>query len=430
MKLKKKTILKIINSVFLFLIIFNPPITPYISFSMLFLLISICYLLFNIKIVKELWNEYAIKKYLILLFIFFIYYFLESFINFIYFNSNVLIIKEFFWFLIQNVSQIFICSMISVYFYKNNYKVEDIIECFILAGVFQACLGIMAFIFPKIKIFFLSLMVTKVDILKRDSFYIISENRNYGLSSTLYDSFAYTMSILSIYALNNGLSKGKIRYYIYFIMIIFSGLINSRTTLILTLFGAIVLFIYNKNIKNKLLKTLFFLFLVILILKILFLLKVERFISGFIEIKAFILENKKIGYFEVLFNNFIFFPDNFIQFVFGSGETPQELLKRNTDVGYIQSIWKYGVLGAFYIYYTIIKLILNIIKIENDFKDILLANILMFLLYQIKLSSLGYSQAGIILITLCFYICLYKKKLKIINKERGSNKYYRIIAKD
>src|SRR5699024_2301474 len=64
--------------------------------------------------------------------------------------------------------------------------------------------------------------------------------------------------------------------------------------------------------------------------------------SGIEEIYKFLFEGEETGIF-IAFRNFTFFPDDII---FGAGSSPDLLINRWSDIGYIICIWDYGIFGT------------------------------------------------------------------------------------
>lgn len=405
----------IIYPIIAFLLIFNPPIVKNFSFSVFFTIVGLGYVLTNFPSVKIILNDRVISKYITANILLLVYYFLIVLVNCLDSNVSSIIINDYLQYVFQNVALFVVTFSFVILCKKNDIKIYDILKFLVGAGIIEATLVLLAFLFPPVKNVFTEMMLNVIDSDVRWRFTYESSYRNYGLASSLYDIFGYTMSILSILALYIA-RKGVKRYYLFALLIVFAGVINARTTIVLFAFGALCL-IYGDKIKTSGSLVRIMLASVIIGLGvILFFIIGGDFIgdnewlnSGIDEMILF-LKGEKVGYFSALFDKFLFFPQNLIEVFMGCGDTPMALLKRNTDVGYVQSIWRFGIIGSVIVYYSNYRLMRNV-KVKKNISDAFInANIVMFFLYQIKLNSLGYSQAGIVLIIMLMSFLIFDAK--------------------
>ena len=87
--------------------------------------------------------------------------------------------------------------------------------------------------------------------------------------------------------------------------------------------------------------------------------------------------------------------------LFGTGLLPDQLIHKGSDVGYILHIWQYGVVGTLillFAYYKVFrKAAMSQMRPTSSFYNIL---IILIAIYLIKLTCLGYSMVGVVVIPL------------------------------
>lgn len=407
--------------IFLFIIIYNPPVVKGLSFTMVFSIISFIYIVLNINYLLYILSNRTLKKFLSLMALFLIYYFIEAIINSLSTNIGLSIMSDWGAFFVQCIAGVFVSLSIVLYFLKNNYTLNYLLKCLIYVALLQCFFVFASLVSPSIKNSLVNLMLNDVSANKKWVFQYESGFRNFGFASSLYDIFGYTTSILALVSLDLAI-KGEKRFYAYFILIAFSGILNARTTIVLIAIGAIVMFFMrNESNGNSTVFRIFF-FVALLIFVLVFFISndvditnqnYEWLVSGIDEIKDLFVSGKKTGYFDVLFNRFLFFPDNILSIILGSGDTPMILIDKNSDVGYIQSIWRFGIIGSLLIYGAYCGFFRSIRRIKQSYSALVIANNIIFFLYQIKLNSLGYSQAGIVLFAICFSMLVLRDNKEV-----------------
>jgi len=414
-----KTKSKIFITFYLFLLIFNPPIFKNISFTVLLVSLSGLYLLLNLRKTKIMIKKLMMNKFFLIFLFSFFYISFISFFNAFFNNENILsYLLNFINYIFYYGALISVIIFINLISNKSKLTFNDLVSCYIWAGVLQAIIAISSYIFPEIRDFFLQLIISNSSSIKIFKTIQTTKNiRNYGFASSLFDIFGYSTSILVILAFVKGLYKNI--FYIFLSLPLFIvPFLNARTGIILTFFGtilALIIFFKPENIYDILKKILIFLisiFLFIIVFDffknvILSISDQQRIwiISGIKNTFSFLLGESTTGYYNALLNRFIFFP-SFFKTIFGAGATPMILINRNTDLGYIQNIWRYGIIGSLIIYiinYKIFKLSYILSKNKMQ-KTIVIILGFFFFVYMIKLNSLGYSQASVITFPLLFKV--------------------------
>lgn len=191
---------------------------------------------------------------------------------------------------------------------------ESIIDYIINAGVIETIFGIAAFFSPAIKSLLNGITIANSRSEKIVHAVGTATFRNYGIASTLFDSFGFGMSIMALLALYIAL-KGNPRYYVYFAMISFVASINARTSMVLIAVGSakIVLGQSAKTAKAIAGK------IVIILFAFLALSLIEQgsanaqwLSTGIDEIKALFTGRQTTGTFIAIFRD-TYFPDDALQ---------------------------------------------------------------------------------------------------------------------
>lgn len=386
-------------SFLLFLVIFNPPVYPGFSFTVMACVLSFFYLLNNRTNFGQIIRNIAVRRFLKANFLVFVIYgvtvitsmgkklftdYLVDYLSYVVYFVLVFIVA---------------CSLV-IYALKNNFDKETIIKCFVHSAIIECILVIASFLIPSIKSFFVSLMSMRVEDSHIESYNYTSDFRNFGLASSLYDIFGYAMSILALMAFYK--AKTFPKYYLLFAIISFCGLINARTTIVLVFLGILA---YYASSFGRFIKNIFIFISITIVLVLLIFPTIEsmdnlaRLMSGIDEMRTLIVSGEATGYFDILFNEFIVFPSTILGVLLGEGDIPLVVIAHGSDIGYIQTIWRYGIIGSIIVYSAHISFFRGSGQNNSKYSSLIRANIVMFLLYQVKLSSLGYSQTNVIIYT-------------------------------
>ena len=411
MKKKLKSVLFVL---ILFLAIFNPPIIPGVSFTILACLGSAVYVKQNIGYAKMVLNKPSIRPYVRGMKYLYIYYLIIAVANTAIIGGVSFILIDYVRSLGLFVLSILVPLAITIYEIKNEYTVEKILSTLVLAGFVESILAVIAFFSPSIKNIFVNMMASVAGD-NADQFLMVSDWRNFGLASNLADSFGYAMSVLAVIALFLAIQNKK--FYLLFIIILFAGAINARTSIVLSFVGGILLILRD---VRKMGYALLFIVLAIIIIPIVFKEETENvkwMLEGLNELSTYAETGERTGIVETATTDFIFFPDNFFNIVFGCGDNPYRMINRQSDMGYIQMIWTLGIVGSLILYTVHLKFFLLVKRKAGRFGFLIFINIVMFLLYQLKLHSIGYAPPTLILNVFLFGVCCQEhvnKKCRIV----------------
>jgi len=420
-----KSINRVLYTIILFFIIFNPPILKGFSFTKLFIVISFFVVIMITSTFKDAMHIKVIKNWILVLITIFCYYFLISSLNIIFYESNTsVIIKNIIIILSHNVSIVLVSLFVVYLFNKEHSNIYELFQCYVYAGVIQSILGIASFFIPKAKEFFNSLAAINSNSVFIREAMLNSSHRNFGFASQLYDNFGFAMSIIAILALICGLRERKINY-LFFIMISFVAIINARTSIILIGISVILLLIRSNQPYKDFLRNITILVLLIYIAVIFYsnfdfsMSQTTKWLkTGIDEMLSLVMNNQRVGYFNVLFNKFIFFPESIFELVIGTGMLPSDLVGRGTDVGYVQNIWQYGILGSSLIIYFYAYAFKKWIAKATDYSKLFAVLLcVMMVMYMIKLNCFGYGQAATIYMPIMLYALYTEYQEGLIKNE-------------
>lgn len=356
LSINKISLKSLFVSILLFFCIYNPPLIS-INFTHICTLIFIFYLMYNNHYVFTLFNNRFLHV-LLSFSIFLFYYFVILFLHFTSLNSITNLY-------ISNIVSIFttyiplfvIVLFILVFCKKNSLSIDDLFSIFIRAGLIEAFLCILAFLFPHIKSMFVELIrLNSGNEFLSSIIYGSASRRCFGLSSNLYDMFGMSTSILFTLSLWNGVFKKSKKNIVYALIFLFVTSINARTGILLSLVSACALclyYLYRSHHLKKLLKFIFSLLMILIFvyptvnyIKVNFNTTYLWIMDAVESTLALFIDNEKNGIYSVLFNeNFLSVPNNCFDFLFGTGLRARDLGFPNTDIGYIELIWKVGIVG-------------------------------------------------------------------------------------
>ena len=428
--LKNESIDKLLCSLYLFILIFAPPIIPYPHI----LLTIISLLILIIKYKNYIWRileESQIKTFMATIVLLIIY------ILYIPIPISVLygdIVNASHYISLMNRYGVFITtvSICTIYILckTEKYNYEFILKCLINAGLIEGFCSILAFFSPTIKELFIFFMQRfSESYLYSNTWYITV--RSYGFASTLVDLFGVGIGIIAGISFIYGVIKEK-KYIIKSVFISAAALLNSRTGLIIY-FIAIILTIFlaivSKEIKNILKILISSLFLIFCGMEVFELMSSNEdtykwFQSGFESIFDFFSKNNNYNSandpMSLLFQNKFWVLPDFPRILIGTGHTLYLASGyAHSDVGYINEIWLFGVFGCIVLYGVFIKTCLNIIKRTNDrlVKYITYFLFIAFFFFNIKGELLGYNPGASALFFVLFSETFYLQKERNIDSD-------------
>lgn len=412
----------IIFIIYLFFVIYLPPILKDGMIDRVILVVSACYVLININLMIKILGVKENRRMSCLTAILFAYSLLISMINSVInsSNSNSNFYGKPLDTFVFSIYFFTIAGTIAIYCIKNKVDTEGFLKMLVFVGLIQAVLVFASFFSSSIRTEFLNLISQNAsDNRIADSVYYghyTALRRNYGFADTLYDRFGYTCSILCAISFNFGLYKKKWLYYSASLIFVFCTLVNARSGVVLCVLAMItsmLIFFVHNNKVNKLIKLFGFIVLAVFI-----------FICSLGVLQQYSPEtykwvNEGLGFFWgassqvsnetgmgfYLTSDFWILPD-FFGFIFGTARDPYRQIGQSTDNGYIKQIWYIGIIGLIISMKLFIGTIIRARKKcpSNMEKSIICTMLVLILVYMVKLLAFKNIGGTYIILGYCFLL--------------------------
>lgn len=319
------------------------------------------------------------------------------------------------------LAELLICgSYLILELEKNKLTVDDFLKYIFFAGAIESTFSVGALLSPSFKQILLTIMyINTGDGMYRNSYLV--DTRLYGFSNTLLDLFGLGISVIASVCFVYGVFKNK-RYILLSIYIVIATAINSRTGLVLYCVCVLVTIMYlvlGGNIKG-------ILFGIVAIL-------IGINLFNYIMSSDFIDETTKYwvtsgidSVFEVLESGgtdsgslSVLLQDSWWELPGGArviiGTGHSRYLAQgysHTDVGYVNEIWAFGMIGAAFLYLSIVRLIFMSIDGYKNYMATGIGIIILveYIVFNIKAVSLGYNPGATAIFLILFVMKYYMPK--------------------
>lgn len=327
----------------LFILFYSPPILPFNS-VVLAGLVSYIYILFHFKSFLHVFRGKRLFSWLAYV-LMLIYLLILILIN----RETMTGLSFLIYIVLFSFSTITVFIMIVK---KRNYSIENILRMFLITGLIQALISVLALAFPA----FQNLLVNRIVSLGYSDVWLqLTDFRLFGYSDALTYGTPVLQSFLGIISIFMALEYNK-KYFYYTPFLIFSSIINARTSFVVLAIGAIILiFTFSNYFKDHIFKFLLFSIFLYLVVT-LFINIFSKFfpeilnwlILGINDFIGLFSGDVDEGYFSYLLdkNNYPL-PNNLI---FGEGRRTFENFSTATDIGYINDLWLGGIVYSLFIY--------------------------------------------------------------------------------
>lgn len=426
MKIKLNSLLidKIHLTFILFILIFAPPFLPYTNL-LLALFMIIILLTKNKKIINAILFDSKIINWIAIMIILTIYVLSVSIpISILYddiinISNYITIINRF------GILTFTIVPVITyvIYFLRTkNYTFEFFIEVIVYVGLIQGIMSIAAYLLPFIKSTFIFLMskFSTSSIYSNEWFITV---RSYGFSNTLVDVFGLGIGVLASVSFFYGVFY-KPRFILFSFIISISTILNSRTGLLVFFIGISITLIMI--IKRNKLSSIFKIVGIIIVISLFSGIAIEqlsknehtyKWIKNGLDEILYLFTNRSLSGLDnstltKLFSpQFWSFPSLFRSIV-GTGHSLYEAEGYDhSDVGYVNDVWIFGIIGILILYGFIIYSFRKIRKNNNSLIYLFISNfcVMAFLFFNIKGSVIGYNPGAVSILLLLFISTWYKK---------------------
>jgi len=221
----------------------------------------------------------------------------------------------------------------------------------------------------------------------------------YGLARNLFDLFGYIVSMLITLIFLKGVSENKNIYKLLAIALLIIPLLNARTGLMLTLVGfTIVLIFYYEPKKSH--RYIFGGIVAIIIVVAIFSFLPEKnaewLTKGFDDTLTYIKTGEKVGVYSQILEADIVYPSNYVM---GDCGSPEALANyRGIDSGYIQCLWRFGIIGSALLFLGYLNMFL-MAGFRNRTKKVyctITVLAMLFFVYLFKLYALDNAASNIL----------------------------------
>lgn len=298
---------------------------------------------------------------------------------------------------------------------RDGYGYEFLLESLINAGVIEGVCAALAFLFPGVKSIFIFFMKQfSASNLYSNTWYITV--RSYGFASTLVDVFGLGAALIAGICFFYGITRKKI-YMAESIVIAIATILNSRTGLLVYLISIVLslLYVLQKGDIRKIIST--FIAIGLLIIagsKILDIMSTNEYTAGWFQAGIKSIQNFMGGNgtsntsgdaMSMLFqDNFWKFP-TFPRIIFGTGHSLYGAEGyAHSDVGYVNEIWLFGILGCLLLYGKIIEMCGMMKKSTRipvfDYAAVFL--LISYFFFNIKGAALGYNPGAVVMFFIIF----------------------------
>ena len=390
----------IILSIYFFLYIFLPPILGInirLIMTLISIVISICAVMYCGR-GRVILSRNVIKASSGLIFFIIIFYIMQFFrvLNDIEHQNEIVEytngMSHVIFYIVSS------CIFLAVLIKTLRISYAILIKSFVYSGVIELLFVILSYTFDSLRFSFIQLIAENstservTEVIRKYTY-----ERGYGLSNDLFDSFGYITALIIMISILIGFETKQVRFIVLSLLLLIMPLLNSRTGLLLSVVSLLIIVISYVSFKNMLVISSVLIVLFSVVDKIKYLLPkgvrlfVERGIS-----QTLALFNGKIEgvYAEILVLD-MKFPEDLL---WGVGYPPEYIGLIGIDSGYVQCIWRYGVVGSIFLVAAMLLLFLSSIKKTNEkgTKVLLICIMCMFFLYLFKLYSFGNTGANII----------------------------------
>lgn len=410
-KIKRDLLSKIYFSIYLFFSLFAPPLLPDINIIIPLSIISLLILIFRYQ--KEFYI--IIKSKILRNFILFIILYLFYLLSIILFNIligeivNITHYITFFYsFFLVVPTTLIVCIYIVSFCLKKRWNFDELITMFVIAGFFQGLITICTIISNNIKIFFVNLMYKNTNEVKLTSSWLI-ERRFYGFANSMLDLFGLGTGIIASLPLFLYRIKRKIIYFIPTLLIV--PFMNSRTGLVIFAIALIMILIQIFFHRKKVSDLILIIALIIVIIMLILYMSINspETISWILNDFSSFFSDTEGTATNLFSKNFWQIPNNIFHFFCGTGHSLYLASGySHSDVGYINDLWRQGIIGTILLYGAFFYLWSKGKKKSSNQREKNIFNLIMisFIVFLIKGSLFTYHPAMIIFFsTTIFKIC-------------------------
>ena len=296
-------------------------------------------------------------------------------------------------FVLYLFSALFIVDIISKT--TDNFSCYTILKWLVFISIIQAILSFTLFFVPEAKIFWMSLM--KITGVAEENAEIQARFRLIAIAKTQYANMAvvYGLSFFSliILAIRNR-RIFNLTYFLYALIICSAGILSARIFFIFILGAIVMAMVILAGKGYNVIKIVFCVvsIFVFMFFSLYYSLSGSEYESTFNWVFEWYVNLQDYGKLQTVstdnWKTMIRFPDNLWTWIFGDGlfQMPNGSFYQHTDIGYLRSIYYWGIIGSFFFYlfqYLYYLIIANQVK-KSDIRIFLTFVLIVTLLYNVK----------------------------------------------
>ena len=401
----------------MFFYIYNPvfsPIEPRKLVDVFSIIYCFCYMISK----RIITVDRKVKKNIISPLFLFLFYIILSCVIRLPFNSEAAIQQLLELFRLTTIISRISFNTFAFYqmIVKLKIKEEEVVRIVFVSGLIECFFVILSFAFPEVRHFFATLIQKYSDNISVIQYTQYVTIKGFGFAENLYDIFGYVTAFITTIVFTWGISRNSKAYIWGAIVLLAIQPLNSRTGLVLSAVCMIIVSIcYFKRVFIK-----YFLWLVLFGVISYFVFvqfipdNMAKYITnGLQDIFNLMIAGRRTGFFEDIASQNVY-PDNVI---FGEGASPEALGVGNVDYGYLQCMWRYGIIGTFIMIFAIINyfyyMFMKLKKHRDKFGEIyVICCAFLFFVFLYKLYAIGAMGASFMCFGIPFILSGFSKQLK------------------
>ncbi|WP_140396394.1 hypothetical protein [Gordonibacter sp. An230] len=305
-----------------------------------------------------------------------------------------------------------VCALyISVKAKKLSLDFSGVLLIFIAAGMVEACFTLAAFLNSEVRQMLIDIMSRNTDDAIFSNATMLSW-RFYGFSNSLLDLFGFTTGIIASLPLFVSSIRGQKRWILLVPPLLLVPFLNSRSGLVIFVvcFAAYLLLFIKKDARLVVVTPAL---MAILFIGVAIILNVVKEVAPStadwvtMDVDSFLSSGSTITG-QTLFSDAFWELPSGILFLTGTGHT-KYLVEgfAHSDVGYVNQLWRCGVIGSLAMYITHFILYRRCVgrnaSVSGSGKVLVLAIFVSFLVMQVKGDCFVYTGAMVLFLTLCFF---------------------------
>jgi len=340
----------------MFCVIYHPPI---LGINVLYLITPIIwlYILVHFRSILAPFDRYNVRKMIIWILLLVVY---QSLISIFNGYSIIAASVGMIWWLLAIIPS---SLVINHYICTKGFGEETFNHSLLFAALLQVLFALLAYMFPSIRDFFMR----NVDYSGISYMFVY---RMYGFARYLTGFTAFAQGTIAAYFFWLGINKNR-KYFWAVPFILFSAVINARTSLVIFIGAVLVMFFTSKiRLRNKLIFEGIILVTIIVGQYILDYLRTTNtnqtvgFVIEFFDVVGAFFRGDTTGYFIYATNTTKYTLPTGIHFIFGIGKnifTRSSDISFTSDIGFVNDIWVGGIVFdvLFYSFWVWLCLLIN-----------------------------------------------------------------------